>query len=233
MAIRYSAPNALLDAMDTGSRDFASRWRAWLSQWSQPQLLKLSDAYFGARLLHSSQMGGFSQQKLRQPGPLVFLATGYLNVAHARSLSLSEALIDPTPDITLPRTLPDALRSLWEGREPFTDASDIVLGPSGLFMAFCGLRPLLVVSDRHLTPEQEAPACQALGKWLRLRLAARGIDWLSELPTLRNQCPSAEPLLMGKTVPADRLLMHLPRLAALADATDTELWDVVQDALAA
>lgn len=232
MAIRYSAPNAVLDAMDTGSRDFSSRWRAWLSQWTQPQLLKLSDAYFGARLLHSSQLGGFAQQKLRQPGPLVFLATGYLNVAHARSLRLPEAQIDPTPDISTPRTLPDALRSLWEAREPFTDASDIVLGPSGLFMAFCGLRPLLVVSDRQLTPEQEAPACQALGKWLRLRLAARGIDWLSELTTLRNQCPSIEPLLMGKPLSADRLLMHLPKLAAIADTSDAHLWEVITDALA-
>ncbi len=232
MAQRYSGPSAILDAMDTGTRDFASRWRSWISQWSQPQLLRLSDTYLGARLFHSSQMGGFSQQKLRQPGPMVFLAVGYINLAHGRSLGLPEAQIEAAPDIGLAATLPDTLRDLWEGHEPFTDAFDVVLGPSGLFMAFCGLRALSSCTDRTITPEQEVAASQGLGKWLRLRLASRGIDWLSELPALRSQCASAEPLLMGKTVHADRLLQHLPKLAAIAETSDAHLWDVITEALA-
>ncbi|MEN9860733.1 MAG: hypothetical protein RLZZ515_1215 [Cyanobacteriota bacterium] len=232
MAQRYSGPNPILDTMDTGASAFSSRWRAWQSQWSQPQLLKLCDGLLGARLFHSSQMGGFSSQKLRQPGPLVFLAVGYLNLAHANSLGYPTAQIEAAPNIGVPTKLPDALRPLWEGREPFTDADGVVLGPQGLFMAFSGLRPLTVDTGRTLATADEEVASQALGRWLRLRLAAKGMDWLGEIPTLRTACPSIEPLLMGKTVPADRLLMHLPRLAALADATDTELWDVVQDSLA-
>jgi hypothetical protein len=232
MAQRHLGPNPILDVMDTGSSAFSSRWRAWMSQWTQPQLLKLCDAYLGARLFHSSQMGGFSQQKLRQPGPLVFMAVGYLNLAHGHSLGLPEAQIEPTPDIGLPTKLPEALKHLWEAREPFSDASGVVLGPQGLFMAFSGLRALSAETGRHLAPSDEDAACQALGRWLRLRLASKGVDWLSELPTLRSACSSIEPLLMGKTVPADMVLMHLPRLAALADTSDAALWEVVEGALA-
>ncbi|MEN9859575.1 MAG: hypothetical protein RLZZ515_57 [Cyanobacteriota bacterium] len=232
MAQRHLGPNPILDVMDTGSSAFSSRWRAWMSQWTQPQLLKLSDAYLGARLFHSSQMGGFSQQKLRQPGPLVFMAVGYLNIAHAHSLGLPEAQIEPSPDIGLPTKLPDALRHLWEAREPFTDASGVSLSPQGLFMAFSGLRALTADTGRHLAPTDEEAACQALGRWLRLRLASQGVDWLGELPALRSACPSIEPLLMGKVVPADMVLMHLPRLAALAETTDAALWEVVEDHLA-
>ena len=232
MAQRHVGPNPILDAMDTGSTAFSSRWRAWQSQWTQPQLLRLCDALLGARLFHSSQMGGFSSQKLRQPGPLVFVAVGYFNLAHATSLGLPQHLIEVAPDIGVPTKLPDAMRALWEGREPFTDANGVVLGPQGLFMAFSGLRELTANDARQLSADDEAAASQALGRWLRLRLAAKGMDWLGELPSLRLVCPSIEPLLMGKTVPADRLLMHLPRLAALADATDAELWDVVETGLA-
>jgi hypothetical protein len=99
-------------------------------------------------------------------------------------------------------------------------------------MAFSGLRALTADTGRHLAPTDEEAACQALGRWLRLRLASQGVDWLSEIPTLRSACPSIEPLLMGKVVPADMVLMHLPRLAALADTSDASLWEVVESALA-
>lgn len=229
---RYLVANPLLDAMEAGSAAFAARWRAWMSQFTQPQLLKLADAHLGARLFHSSQMGGFSSRKLRQPGPLVFLAVGYLNVAHGHSLGLPSKRIESVSDIGLPKKLPETLSTIWEGREPLCDANDIVLGPTGLFEAFSGLRALSSAPDRALAPEDEEAACAAVGKFLRLTLASRGIDWLSELPTLRNNCSSAEPLLMGKNIPADRLLTQLPRLAAIANTTEEELWEVIEAALA-
>jgi len=223
--------NPISQTLDAGSVAFAARWRAWLSQFTQPQLLKLSEAYLGASLFHSSQMGGFARRTLRSPAPAVFLAVGYLNLAHARSLNLT-APLEAAPDIGLAAKLPDSLRGLWEGREPLTDASGVVLGPTGLFEAFSGLRALSYDASRSIAPDDEAKASSAVGRYLRLRLAANGVDWLSELPQLSQASPVAEDVLMGRTVQGDRLLHQLNALAGLAGVTDDELWAQISQALA-
>jgi hypothetical protein len=217
----------------TGATAFASLWRLWRKQWSQPQLLKLSDAYHGIRIFHSSQMGGFANGSLRDPAPKVFLSVGYLNLAHARSILYDPNLIEDAPDIGLPAKLPGALRSLWEGRQPLCDANGVALGPVGLFEAFTGLRELSYRSDRNLAPEHAQAASSALGKWLRLRLASQGVDWLSELPAYRQRCDAIEPLLMGHDLDADRLVYRLPQIAEIAHSTDEELWGVIEEAVAA
>jgi hypothetical protein len=224
--------SAIHQTLDAGSAAFAARWRAWMSQFTQPQLLKLGDAYLGARLFHSSQMGGFSRRTLRHPAPLVFLSVGYLNTAHGRSLGIPSKRIEAVPNIGLPEKLPATLHALWEGKEPLTDANDIVLGPTGLFEAFAGLRRLTTHSDRQIAPEEEQAASSAIGKILRLKLGTKGIDWISEMPALRNQCASIEPLLLGKAIPGDMLVTQLPRLAALAETTDEALWEEIEGALA-
>jgi hypothetical protein len=224
--------NPITQTLDTGSIAFSARWRAWLAQFSQPQLLKLSAAYLSASLFHSSQMSGFASRKLRDPSPRVFMAVGYLNLAHGRSLGYPTSSLEQAPDIGLPEKLPEALRGLWEGREPLTDASGVVLGPVGLFEAFTGLRPLAVSLDRQIPPEGEAAASEAIGRYLRLRLASNGTDWLTELPDLRNTCPAIEDLLLGRTVQGDRLIHQLTKLAAIANTTDTELWELIAAALA-
>jgi hypothetical protein len=224
--------NPVIQVLDTGSAAFATLWRAWLAQFTQPQLLKLSSAYLGANLFHSSQMGGFSSRKLRDPAPRVFLAVGFLNLAHARSLGYPTSSLEPVSDIGLPDKLPEALRAAWEGREPLLDADGMVMGPRGLFEAFTGLRALSVNDDRQIAPDDEKTASEALGRFLRLRLAANGVDWLTELPALRTSCPAIEELLMGRPVQGDRLIHQLPKLAALADTTDSALWDVIAGALA-
>jgi len=224
--------NPVNQVLDTGSAAFATLWRAWLAQFTQPQLLKLANAYLGASLFHSSQMGGFSSRKLRDPAPRVFLAVGFLNLAHGRSLGYPTSSLEPVSDIGLPDKLPEALRGTWEGREPLLDADGVVMGPRGLFEAFTGLRALAINDDRHIAPDDEKPASEALGRFLRLRLAANGVDWLTELPVLRNTSPAIEDLLMGRPVQGDRLIHQLPKLAALADTTDAALWDVIAGALA-
>jgi hypothetical protein len=231
MAKRYLAPTPLIEAMEAGSAAFAALWRAWMSQFTQPQLLKLSDAYLGDRLFHSSQMGGFSSRKLRQPGPLVFLAVGYLNVAHGHSLGLPANRIDTVTDIGLPKKLPDTLRSLWDLREPLCDANGIAMGPAGLFEAFSGVRALPVSGERLIEAEDEAAASQALGRYLRMKLAANGVDWLSEMPQLRSHCSSVEPLLMGKTHPGNNIVLQLPLLALLVGSSEEELWAQIESAL--
>ena len=232
MANRYQAPNTVIDAMEAGSVAFAALWRAWMAQFTQPQLLKLFDGYFGARLFHSSQMGGFANRKLRQPGPLVFIAVGLFNVAHARSLGIPAKRIEAVANLDLPEKLPDTLRSFWDLREPLTDGNGMVMGPAGLFEAFSGLRALSVTGERVIAPEQEAAACKALGRYLRLQLAANGLDWLTEMPRLRNQCSTLEPLLMGQQQPPDQVILQLPQLAALAQKTEDDLWAQIEHALA-
>lgn len=223
--------NPILRTMEEGSASFASVWRAWATQWSQPKLLKLADEYLGARLFHSSQIGGFSSRDLRRPAPMTFVAVGYLNLAHARALN-APAKIEEAPDIGLPAKLPESLRPLWEGREPLCDASGVVLGPAGLFLAFSGLRALPHASTHTLAPEDGAPASEALGRHLRLTLATNGLDWLTEMPVLRTSNPVMADLLMGKSVQADRLLAQLPRIAAIAETTEDALWNVISRSLA-
>lgn len=222
-------PNPITLRLLQGSTAFSAVWRYWRLQWTQPQLLKLSDAYLGFRGFHSSQMSGFANRTLRDPSPKAFMAIGYLNLAHARSLGYAPDLIEDVPDIGLPSKLPDTLRAIWEGREPLCDASGVVLGPTGLFQAFSGFRELSYVTDRHLAPEHAAKAIQALGRWLRLHLSTQGIDWLSELPALRAKSEVIEPLLMGHDVDPDRLLYRLPQIAELAHTTDAQLWSILQE----
>jgi hypothetical protein len=219
--------NPILQMLEQGSSCFAPWWRAWVTQFTQPQILRLAEDYLGARLFHSSQIGGFSSRRLRDPAPRVFLAVGYLNVAHARSLGIDPHLIEEVLDIGLPEKLPDHLRGLWEGREPLRDASQVCLGPVGLFEAFTGLRELGRKDDRHLAPEHEAAASEALGRFLRLRLAHLDIDWLAEMPALRTNCAVMEELLMGQTVRAERLVGQLPKIGAIAQASDDELWELI------
>lgn len=223
--------NPVVTAMEEGSAAFASVWRAWATQWSQPKLLTLADTYLGARLFHSSQISGFSSRDLRRPAPMTFVVVGYLNLAHARSLGI-RAQIEDAPDIGLPAKLPESLRALWEGQEPLRDASGVVLGPAGLFLAFSGLRELPHNTERTLAPDQAEAASEALGRHLRLSLATNGVDWLTEMPTLRKSNPVLADLLMGKSIQSDRLLAQLPRIAAVAETTDDALWNVISRSLA-
>lgn len=195
--------NPLLQTMEAGSAAFAARWRAWVSQFTQPQLLNLSREYLGASLFHSSTMSGFASRKLRRPAPHTFLAIGYLNTAHARSLGVPEESIQEVVDIGLPKKLPDAMKATWEGREPFSDANRLVLGPVGLFEAFTGLRALSEAANRTIAPDDEEAVCAALGRFLRLQLSSLGLDWYSELPNIRSQSQATADLLMGTVFPRD------------------------------
>lgn len=227
---QFPGDTVIHQMLDAGSSDFAAVWRAWIAQFTQPQLLKISDAYLGARIFHSSQMGGFARRSLRNPAPLVFIAVGYLNTAHGRSLGIPDERIEVVRDIGLPHKLPGHLSDLWQGKQPLLDANDIVMGPTGLFEAFSGLRGLLVNNIREL-PSEDAPAASAaVGKLLRLHLGAKGVDWIAELPQLRNQCSGVEELLLGKTITSDRLLTQLPRLAVIAGTTEDALWEEIKNA---
>ena len=221
-------PNPITTTLDAGSAAFATFWRRWRHQWSQPQLLKIADAYIGARLFHSSQMGGFETRALQNPAPRVFFVVGYLNLAHARSLGIDEALLEKVPDIGLAPKLPDTLRDLWQGRQPLCTPSGEVLGPSGLFMAFCGLLELPGAAQRSVAPEHAVDASAIIGRFLRFTLPTKGIDWLADLSRIEAQCETAKELLLGHPVSAQRLEAAMPQIAEIAGVEEDVLWEQFQ-----
>lgn len=220
----HSANNPLQLLLDNGSEAFAASWRRWVKQWTQPQLLRLSQTYLGGRMFHSSQMAGFASRQLQNPAPKVFLAVGALNLAHARSLGFTTAQMEAAPDLGLDTFLPGALRNLWEGREPIRDAEGVCLGPVGLFEAFCGLRALPSAPEREIAPEALRSVCERLGARLRVSLISRGIDFVLRRTELSAVAPSVGPLLNGETVPAAQLLNDLQPIAALLQTTADQVW---------
>lgn len=229
MALRTTptTPTPVDEALALGRAAFSRLFKAYLSQTTQYKLLKSMEAYFNARLFHSSQLGGIRDQTLREPSPKVFIALGYYNVAHARSLGWPEDRIDATSPLELPRQLPESVRDIWEAMEPLTDAEGVAMGPTGLFEAFSGLLALPVSPERLIPPEAEEAVCRSLGHYLRIQLPLRGVDWFTDMPLLRKTVPCIEDLLMDRTVQGDRLLAALPQLAVVADTTDDALWDLV------
>lgn len=220
--------NPLLQTLDHGGAGFASLWRGYTCQWnSQPQFLKVVEAYCGVRFVHSSQIAGFATRKTTEPGPKFFLGLGVFNVAHARSLGYPDAKIDPVPDLGLPPKLPETLSHLWIGQEPLLDASGVAMGPSGLWEAFTGLRALGVNLNRSIPPERVEEALRDLGRHVRLLLGAKGVDWLSELPSLRERSDVLEDLLMGRPVQPDRLQLQLERIAQVVGTSEDDLWNVL------
>lgn len=219
--------SALTDRMDVAGQTFASHWRAWITQLTQPQWLRLSESYLGGRHFHSSQMSGIGARRTTAPAPLFFLAVGLLNTAHARSLGWPPDRVEAGPDMGLPLCLPEALRDVWITALPFTDGDGIAMGPAGLFAAFTGLQPLPVSIGRPEALEGHPDAIPALARHLRLALAQKGVDWVSEMPSLREQVPIVEPLLYGHDVQTDQLLLALPDLALLVGQSAEQLWGVM------
>jgi hypothetical protein len=222
----------ILFTMDQGVAQFAAVWRAFSSQWTQPQILKMWAEYLGTRALHSSQIDSLKRQQLSEPGPKMFLAIGYVNCALARSNNHPEHLIEKVADIGYAPTLPGTLQHLWLHRKPLLDAQGVAMGPTGVFEAFCGLRDLPSSNRPSLTGTEAEIACRAIGSYLRMQLPKLGIDWYSQLPELSKQCPTVHPLLMGDLINGDRLAQDLPDLALLSGTSTESLWGTIENAIA-
>ena len=229
-ATAYPDPNDLIDA---GRRQLQVAWRRCSRQgtMTQPKWIKLAASILpGPQHLHSSQIGGLANGKLPDPSPKCLLVLGMVNASLAAS-QRDAAGNRLYPNVNAP-AFPDNLATLWRGLTPMLDASGQPLGPTEVFEVAAGLRDLGLDTSRHLPTEAEGPASAAVGRHLRMALAALGHDFLSELPTLREACPSMEPLLMGRSVPADTLLADLAPLAATINETDADLWALIADTLA-
>lgn len=224
-----SAP--ILFAMEQGVAQFAGPWRAYASQWTQPEILKLWAEYLGTRALHSSQIGSLKTCALTEPGPKMFVALGYVNCALARCNGHPEHLIERVADIGYPARLPGSLEKIWIHCRPFVDAEGIALGPTGFFEAFCGLRALPNTQRPSLTGIDAEAASVAIGSYLRMQLPTLGIDWYSQIHKLSQQCPTVEPLLMGQFIDGDRLAADIPQLGVLSATSTETLWEIIEGAL--
>ena len=221
----------LLSALERGSLQFFAAFRAFSSQFTQTQLIKLAEAHLGTRAFHSSQIGGFNKGVLNEPGPKVFMALGALNIALARSIGHPEELIEQRPELPYSPTLPGGLGYCWEHRLPLLDSEGIAMGPVGLFEAFCGLRELGTSNGRHLAAGEHAAASKALGAFLRGHYARHNIDWFSSLDALSADCPIVRPLLLDQFVPGEQLLQDLDQIGDSVGLSGNALWDHIQSNL--
>jgi len=223
--VTSTTPSLLLTALERGNMQFASAFRAFSSQWTQTELLRLTQLHLGVKALHSSQIGGFRTGKLQEPAPKVFLALGYFNIALALSVGHPSELIEPDTVLRYPSRLPGQVRDLWEGRIPIVDSDGVALGPVGMFEAFCGLRSLPAKAHRELAEGDVLEACKTLGSFLRAHYAKHDIDWYEQLRPLAYDCPTIEPLLLNKPVNADRLLNDLDAIGATIGLDGSALWE--------
>lgn len=215
----------LLTALEKGNTQFPRSFRAFSSQFTQTELMKLATEYLGTKAIHSSTIGGFRDGRLQEPSPKSLMALGYVNLALAKEFGHPKELMDPEPLVSYPPTLPHHMKSIWEHKMPMLDAEGVALGPTGMFEAFVGLRELHSDEKRRIAPEDSEVASQALGRYLRSHFAKHDIDWYANLKQLAYDCPTIEPLLLNKTVPADRLLCDLDQLGKMLGLSGDVLWE--------
>ena len=214
------------DSICWGRAQWQRTWRPFARQWSQPGLIRVAAETLGSRAIHSSQILGFSTGSLRDPSPKLLLAIGLFNEALARSNGNEVPGDGPK--------CPGSLEHLWRGYQHLRTADGGVMGPLDVFAAVAGLSDLGVALEREIPREAEEAVCKALGRHLRMALAANGIDWMEELPRLRAELPLLDPLLHGKPVPGDELTNNLEEVATCIGSTADELWaNVIQPAVQA
>jgi hypothetical protein len=205
----------LEDDLEAGRRQWTVAWRRFARQWTQPQLLRLTDSVLGGRYLHSSQISGFATGKLREPSPKVFLAVGRLNQALANS------------------ELPSELQILWSDKKFLADRDGNALDAVGCFRAFTGELDLGLGNVRSIPDDQVDEANKRLGRYVRGQLAKAGVDFIEELPDLMAEKGSlAKSVLLGQRMTADDLVEAVPELEALLktkgiDTNLERLWAIV------
>ena len=196
----------------TGREQFRRIFKAWSRQWSQPQLLKLTQAGLGDRVIHSSQITGFATGTLLDPAPKVLLALGLFNQKLAAG------------------KLPDTMSGTWKGREPLRTTDGTPMGPAEVFLAFTGELDLQLGDAKEIPLEKEAAVSKGLGKTVRMALAKRGVDFVVEdHQRLVNAATSFKGLLTGKEVRGEVLVAELPVIAEETGVSEDDLWDEVME----
>ena len=106
------------------------------------------------------------------------------------------------------------------------------MGPAEMFLAFVGALDLGLSNAREIPLEHEEGVSAAFGKWVRLTLAAKGVDFVVEdHQRLVKAAASFKGLLQGKTVKGEELIRDLPVVASELGVEEGECWDVIQEHL--
>ena len=197
-----------------GREQFRKAFKAFSRQWSQPQLMKLATAALKDNVIHSSQITGFATGTLKDPAPKVLYALGLFNEALANG------------------ELPEVMGEAWKGKEVMRTSEGKVMGPAEMFLAFVGALDLGLSNTKEIPLEHEGSISAAFGKWVRLTLASKGVDFVVEdHQRLVKAAASFEGLLKGKTVKGEELIRDLPLIAAELGVEEGECWDVIQEHL--
>jgi len=207
-------PGPITTSCLQGREQFRKAFKAFSRQWSQPQFMKLATAALKDNVIHSSQISGFATGTLKDPAPKVLYALGVFNEALANG------------------ELPETLSGHWKDREVMRTPSGGVMGPAEMFLAFVGALDLGLSNAKEIPLEHEESVSAMFGKWVRLTLAGRGVDFVVEAhQRLVKAADSFKGLLSGKTVKGEQLVKDLPVIAAELGVEEGECWDVIQEHL--
>jgi hypothetical protein len=205
-------PGPITTQCAAGREQFRRIFKSFARQWSQPQLLKLTEAGLGDRVVHSSQISGFATGSLLDPAPKVLMALGKFNQLLATG------------------ALPQALDILWMGKEPMRTSGGDVMGPAEVFLVFTGEMDLQLGEIREIPVEKEAVVSRGLGKFVRTELAKAGVDFVVEdQQRLVNTATSFKGLLTGKEIRGEVLVAELALIAAEIGISEDDLWDEVME----
>lgn len=204
-------PGPVTQQCEEGREWFRRVFKPHARQVSQPTYLKTVAAVLGDTVFHSSQYTGLCLGTLKEPTPKVFLALGLFNQAVAEG------------------RIPAELKHKWVDPKPMVSSLGQVYGPAELFLIFVGALDPGLPEVEEIPQEKESEVTRILGKFVRVRLASKGVDFVVEdQQRLLKAAPSFKGLLGGKdVVRGDVLVGDLPRIAQELELTTNELWDVI------
>lgn len=193
-----------------GREQFRKLFKPWSRQWSQPALMKLAEAVLGDKVIHSSQLSGFSAGTLKDPAPKVLLALGLLNKRLAN------------------RQIPPGFSDLLDGKWVMRSPDGIVLGPAELFLVFTGELDLGLPDLKEIPQDKEDQVSRVFGRFIRIELAKKGLDLVEDQELLVQAAPAMKALIQGKSEKGEVIADSLPKISGLLGISEGELWDVIQ-----
>lgn len=205
-------PGPVTQQTEIGREWFRRLFKRHARQVSQPTYLKAIAAVLKDSVFHSSQYAGLCTGSLKEPTPKVFLALGRFNQALAEG------------------RIPAELKHKWVGVEPMVHpTTGQVLGPAELFLVFVGELDLGLPEVTEIPQEKEGEVTRVLGRWVRLRLASKGVDFaVEDQRRLLELSPAFKGLLgANQAVRGEVLVEELPVIAQELGTTTNELWDVI------
>lgn len=202
-------PENIQGQFDEGVRNFAKLFSRWmdLNEWSHPVMTNLARcALGGASWLHSSQLSGFRQGKLKSPGPRSLMGCERLNFYLHRY---------KTKKILIPGTASSNFYS-----DPYVITENGQPPSMGWWVeVFCGYRNPTDI-DLHkaqFTEDQAAKFTKNYGRLIRKLLTEKDFDIIEDLEkAVKNHYPAKDEARVEK-------LLQALRIQAVWSAKELEL----------